>query len=396
VLEAHQVLAFRVSANNLARRLPPASRREAAAFGLQDTPPGSAELALHARVSDLAPEDFERDLTQDKSLVQVGSLRGAPYVVPTQDVGVFTRGLLPTSEIARRHFVLGAIPALEKIGIPLTELTRRTSAALDDVLDGRELTRDELGIQIALAIEPGLTMSQLRSWRAPSWYAPRQRLGEAAVRFALSLVALEGKLCYAPRRGNSAAVFRLTHQWLGGKVPRIPSRQARAELVRRYLRIYGPSTARHFAEWTGTSPAQAAASWRLVADELEPFELGDRRGWLLREDIPRLLSPPEPKGVRLLPPHDPLLALRDRETLVPNPAHHPRLWRPVGNPGAVLADGQLVAGWRPNKAGKRLRLTIEMFSALPKGTRSEIEAEAWALAPHRGCTSVDLAFKKSP
>jgi hypothetical protein len=36
-----------------------------------------------------------------------------------------------------------------------------------------------------------------------------------------------------------------------------------------------------------------------------------------------------------------------------------------------------------------------MFSTLPKGTRSEIEAEAGALAPHRGCTADDLAFKKS-
>jgi len=36
---------------------------------------------------------------------------------------------------------------------------------------------------------------------------------------------------------------------------------ARAELVRRYLHCYGPSTPQHFAEWAGIGPAQAGRAW---------------------------------------------------------------------------------------------------------------------------------------
>ena len=396
VRDHEQVLAYRLNSHNLTRRLPPSARLEAAACcGVQNTPPGSGELALHARVAGLTPDVFERDLSKEKSLLQVGSLRGAPYIVPTGDVAVFTRGVLPRSEISRRFFVAGAVPALEKIGIPLTELARRTADALRVVLDGRELTKDELGVQIAGRLELGLSVRELRSWHAPSWYAPKQRLGESVVRFTLSLVALQGLLCYVPRHGSTGATFRLTHQWLGGPPPRMPEKQARAELARRYLHAYGPSTPHHFAEWAGISPAQAAGTWKLIADELEAIDFDGRTTWLNRKDLSRFLSPPEPRGVRLLPPHDPLLALRDRETLVPNPAFHPRLWRSTVNPGAVLADGRLAAAWRPKKAGKRLTLTLSMFSPLTAGTRFEIEAEAWSLAPYRGCTSVEVVFKRA-
>src|SRR2546427_378154 len=81
------VLAFRQRATYLHRRLPPGRLVEAAFAGLQDSAPRSAVLALYARVKDVSPSAWK-----DPGFVQVWGPRGAVYVVPRRDVGVFTLG----------------------------------------------------------------------------------------------------------------------------------------------------------------------------------------------------------------------------------------------------------------------------------------------------------------
>jgi Winged helix DNA-binding domain len=171
---------------------------------------------------------------------------------------------------------------------------------------------------------------------------------------------------------------------------------ARAELVRRYLRSYGPSTPGHLAKWAGIGPADARRSWRLVEPELTEVTLeGGGRAWLLAADSARLAAPPVAGGVRLLPPADPYLALRDRDTLLPDRTLHRRVWWPVGSPGVVLLDGRVAGTWRPRKQGRRLTLTVEPFERLAPPARDAIQAEAERAAPHRGATTAEVLFAGS-
>ena len=95
-------------------------------------------------------------------------------------------------------------------------------------------------------------------------------------------------------------------------------------------------------------------------------------------------------GVRLLPPHDPYLAQRDRSTLVPDLRLQRRIWRSRGNPGVVLSGGQLVATWRPKKMGQRLALRVVPVSPIPRPVLAKIEEEAESLAIYRGCSSAQV------
>jgi len=390
--ERDQVIAFRLDSQHLSSRLPPGSLIQAAgACGLQNTPPGSAELALHARIGGLAPGEVGAALTGDRRLLQAWSLRASPYLFPTGDAAVFTLGLLPADEPSIRAFVFGVEPALDQIGISAMRVVELTAQALLETLDQRALTKDELGVQLAGRVLPELSPEQAAAWHLPSWYAAGQSLGESVARFILPILALRGLCCHADRRGNKAYIQR-TDQWLGSPIPDADPNQARAELVRRYLRCYGPSTAKHFAEWAGIGQAQAAQAWSLVEEDLVPVDFARRTTWLHRQDLPRLISPPQPGGVRLLPPGDPYLALRDRATLIPDKTLHPRVWQKSGNPGAVLTDGRVAALWRPEKKGQRLTLTIEALAALSPDDRSRIEDEAVSLAPFRGCKSVSVKF----
>jgi hypothetical protein len=365
--------------------------KAAAACGVQNTPPGSATLALHARVTDLTPAEVDQALTVDKTLVQVWNLRASPYMIPTSDAAVFTTGLLPDDEESLRFFIFGAGPALDQIGVSATEVLKYTARALPEVLDGCELTKDELGIELAQQLSQHLTPKQLAAWQSPSWYASNQRLGESVVRFAVSIVALQGVFCFAPRRRNAATFIR-TDQWLGSAFSTMDPLTARAALVRRYLSCYGPSTSAHYAEWAGISPAQADRAWQLVEADLVAVDFGGKQTWLHKADVVRFKSPLEPKGIRFLPPHDPYLFMRDRDTLIPNRELHTRVWRHAGNPGAILANGQIVATWRSQKKGRQLLITADPLVRISKRVRAEIDVEAESLAPYRDCASVKLEF----
>ncbi len=389
-----RVLAFRLGGHNLAARLPPGSLPKAAgACGIQNTPPGSAALSLHARVSDLTPADVDKAFEEDKTLLQTFSLRGATYAFPTADAAVFTRGVLPEGEGSIRFFIPGASLAFDKVGISAVEAVKLTREALFELLDGRAPVKRELAPELADKTSERLSPERLAAWNSPSWYAPNQLLGEAVVRFCLYVIALEGEFCFATR--HNAATYIRTDRWLGAPLQDVDPAKARAELVRRYLSCYGPSTAARFAEWAGISPDQASRAWKLVEDELVAVDFEGRSTWLLGRDLPRLTSPPTPEGARFLPPHDPYLLLRDRATLIPDKALHRRIWRAAGNPGVVLADGKPVATWRPAKKGKRLNLILETLEPVSQVTRDAIQAEATALAPHKGCTAAIVEIKKS-
>lgn len=392
VVTIRQVLDFRLATQHLAAPLPPGSLLEAAgACGVQDTPPGSAALALHARVQDLTPEDLRRAVEEEKSLLRAWSLRGAPYLFPTSDAPVFTLGVLPEDEESLRTFIWGVVPALEQVGISASELVEWTALALEEVLDRRELTKDQLGVELAQRLETRLKPSQLAPWRSNSAYAAGQSQGESMVRFALYVVPLYGLLCFGPRRGRTATLLR-TDQWLGSPLPQAGRDEAQAELLRRYLRCYGPSTPDHFAKWTGISLSQATRTWNRIEAELVSVRIDGRECWLREEDLPLLEDPPPASGVRFLPPHDPYLQLRDRESLIPDTALQRRLWRTVGNPGVLLVDGRAVAMWRPRKQGKKLRILVERFDNTPRYDSAPVEAEAERLAPFRGCSSVEVQF----
>jgi hypothetical protein len=126
------------------------------------------------------------------------------------------------------------------------------------------------------------------------------------------------------------------------------------------------------------------------AGDLAEVELGGKRAWLLAEDAE--LEAPAPKGVRLLPNLDPLASAKDREILVPDEAVRKRIWKMLGGPGMVLADGEVAGLWRPAKKGKRLVVTVEPLAPGLKQREDELGAEAERLAPFRGAERGEIAW----
>lgn len=144
-----QILAFRLASQNLTRRLGARSIVKAAApCGIQETPLGSAAVAFLARIEGLTPVTWNRALVEDRTLVTLWSVRGAPYLVPASDLNVFSVGAMPLDATSFRQSLGGWAAELETAGLDPFNTLERMVAVARELLDGRTLNVNELRDQI--------------------------------------------------------------------------------------------------------------------------------------------------------------------------------------------------------------------------------------------------------
>jgi hypothetical protein len=287
--------------------------------------PRAALLSIHARVEETDPGSWE-----DPSLVQLWGPRFSAYVVAERDRAVFTLGRLPDDPSARRD---------------LEQLADR----LEAFLQGRQMKYGEVGRGLG---------------KHPN-----------ALRYA-------------------APTGRVVMRWDGGRQPTIwtvpppalDPGDARLELARRYLHVFGPATAEAFAEWAGIKPARGRATLDALAGSLTPVRTPVGHAWILNEDeeafrtsVGAAVAP-----ARLLPSGDAYFLLQgaDRELLVPDADRRQQLWTPRVWPGAVLVAGEVTGTWR--RAGAVV--TIQTWRRLSPAAREavELEAQSFPLPSVRG------------
>ena len=153
---------------------------------------------------------------------------------------------------------------------------------------------------------------------------------------------------------------------------------AKLELARRYLHVFGPGNAESFARWAGVSARSGVERFGALEPEMTAVMTPIGDGWLLASDEPLMRSEPQaPAGVRLLPSGDTyfLLQGRERELLVPDARRRSLLWTSRAWPGALLIDSEITGVWR--RAHEKL--SIDLWRPLTAAERDAVEAEARAL-----------------
>lgn len=349
--DREQVLAFRVEGHNLHERTDPLTA--AAACGLQDFPPGWAAVALHGRArGDLRPED----------VVTVNAMRGAPHLVPRRDVAVFTAALVPDDDGLKA--LVGSMTAreVEAAGFTVREALDRVAAAAREGLGGGPLDRDAFHQAMRERLPEGL-LPWCRGCRS---HHVRPGLWRALG--PLGVTHMPQKATYALADPTET-----------------PVDEARAELVRRFLRCYGPATHSQLAAWAQTAPVHAKTIFGAVADELEPVRVEGASRFVLADDLARLERPATASGVRLLGGHDPYVAQPDRDALVPDATVRKRMFPSVGRPGVVLVEGVMAGLWRSRKKGDVLEIEFEWL-----GGEDDVSDESEAVARARGCNAARI------
>jgi hypothetical protein len=185
--------------------------------------PRAALLSIHARVAGTEPSTWE-----DPALVQLWGPRFSAYVVAARDRAVFTLGRLP------------------------------------DDLKGRQRAEQ--------------TAERLAAFLADQ----KMQYGEAG----------RGQGMFPNSLRYAAPTGRVLMRWDGARQPTIwmvppPAMEpgeARLELARRYLHVFGPSTPAAFSEWAGVRPPTARAAFDGLADELTPVSTPIGDTWILSSD----------------------------------------------------------------------------------------------------------------
>ncbi|MBL7257167.1 AlkZ family DNA glycosylase [Actinoplanes sp. LDG1-01] len=355
-------MAYRVTALGLAER---SSARPADLpvldLGVQEYTPGSAQVALAARTgADLA----------DRRLITVWAARGAPHLHRRADLAALVKQLWPISDAdASARIKSSQIPDGMKLGL---EAFRVTAAAFREVV--REpMPRGEVSTEVSKRVPKALTY-ECRSCEA------RHIAGNVWQHSGLA-GGVE-----VQSRGRDAMLGPLA------KAPPIPAENAGIdELILTYLRFLGPAGPLEVGKYLGSSTAEMKSVW--PAERLTPVTVEGRKAWLPTEAIEELTSASSPGGVRFVPPMDPLLQARDRDVLVPGRERQKEVWRILGNPGALLVDGEVAGVWRAKMSGKRVNLTVTSFGSLPAARRKQIEEESAEVARARGVPEAAVAFE---
>jgi hypothetical protein len=160
--------------------------------------------------------------------------------------------------------------------------------------------------------------------------------------------------------------------------PAVEPAQARLELARRHLRVFGPSTAERFAAWAGISKAAACTAHKALAPDLVPVRTPVGDAWILAEQEAGFRASAAPvEGVRLLPSGDAYFLLQgaDRELLVPEEDRRAALWTSRVWPGAVMLAGELAGIWR--REGRDV--TVHPWRRMSSADRDAVAAEAESL-----------------
>jgi hypothetical protein len=233
--------------------------------------PRAALLSIHARVAETRPSTWE-----DPSPIQLWGLRFNVFVVAARDLAVFSLGTLPDDARARQR-------------------AEDLAARLRALLDGTRMAYGEAGR--ALGVHPN----------------------------SLRYAAATGTVVIRWEGARQPAVWTVPS-------PETDPRDARLELARRYLHIYGPATPEAFGRWAGIGPRHGIAAFEALRTSLTLVQTPVGDAWILARNEAGIRAAPQPAAsARLLPSGDAYLLLQgaDRDLLVPDADWRRALWTPA-------------------------------------------------------------------
>ncbi|HET8960527.1 winged helix DNA-binding domain-containing protein [Nocardioides sp.] len=345
---------------------------------LHATEPATVYLSLFARVAGLTVADVDRALYDDRSLVKQLAMRRTLFAFP--------RDLLPAAwgsasarvaEQERRRTAKDA----ERGGLALDGeawLKEAREAVLDRLADGSALSAATIRAEVpALA---GKVRIGSGKWSAEVSLAPR----------VLGLLGAEALVVRGRNDGHwrvSRPAWTLMAGWLGEQPAALEPHAGYAELVRRWLRTFGPGTETDIVWWLGaTRTAVRRALVDVGAVEVSLDHGGT--GWVLADDLEPV--DPEPPWAALLPALDPTtMGWKERDFYLP-PDHVPYLFDTNGNAGSTAWwNGRIVGCWVQAEDGA---VRVALREDPGARARAALDVEAERLTAFLGGVRVNTVY----
>jgi Winged helix DNA-binding domain len=343
----------------------------------------AAQLSLWARIEGLTRETLATALGRDRTLARAWCMRRTVYLLPCDALAIYVRG---SARRADRE-----ITWLSGKGVPrpqIETLIGSVLAALD-----RPRTRAELAERVGadLGLRPAM-------YRGGGWGNERVQaalqIGGIAIPgdYLLHLAGARGVICAGPPRGAEGTFVR-ADRWVRGWRDVSPER-AEEELLRRYLRAFGPAGLEEFDWWTGLRLSDVRPIWSRIEGELARVEMEGTTGWSLRSDLSDLEGATlDRTAVHLLPYFDSFLLGHGKERHAVRSHHRPEVYRPAGWVApVVLVRGRAAGTWAHTRRGGRLEVRVAPFAPLAVDAARRVRARGRALGRFLGCGQVETTI----
>jgi Winged helix DNA-binding domain len=340
--------------------------------GLHATDPATVYLSLQQRLPGFTVGDLDAALYERRSLTRLLGMRRTMFVVPLDLAAVVdaacTKALIAPER--RRTVQLLESEGIERAEVLVDDACAATLALLDkgEPLPARALTPVVTELQQQVLLAEG---------------KPYQARVSITNRILLQL-SIEGRIVRTRPLGSwLSSQYRWTpiDQWFAEPWPEIPATVARAELVRRWLRAYGPGTTTDiawWAKWTKRQVLDALDAIGAVGVTVEPAP-GEAPvpAWVLADDVADDAAVAgDGPYISLLPSLDPaMMGWKGREWILDGLG--PELFDKNGNAGpTVLVDGVAVGVWAQVDGG---RVVTELIRPVNAKARRRISAATDAL-----------------
>lgn len=328
---------------------------------LHATDPATVYLSVGARGIDLTPADVERALYDDRTLLRLLAMRRTMFVAPTELLPVLQASTCDALAHKQRR-AYGRY--IEQAGVVdgdiqswLSDVEAETHAALlaRGAATGVQLSKDVPRLRTQIDTSPGKSYSKPTS--ITTW--------------VLVVLGAEGRIVRGRPNGSWASsqyTWAPVETWLPQGFSPVPAEQARVELVRQWLRAFGPAPVTDLKWWTGWTLGEVRKA--LAHLETVEVDLDGIPGILLADDLDPV-PVPEPWAA-LLPALDPTpMGWQSRDWFLG--PHTDALFDRNGNIGPTIwADGRIVGGWAQRPDGEVVTRLLEDVGA---DTRKLIDAE---------------------
>jgi hypothetical protein len=348
--------------------------------GLHATDPATVMLAARARVVGATPASIEHALYDERSLVRLLGMRRTMFVVPRELAAIVqassTRALVPVQRaLLIKHLEAGGVTGDGERWLRQAQADTLRALSARGEAKAAELAQD------VPALRAKLSLAQGKAYAATPAVGPR----------VLFLLAAEGRIVRGRPLGSwTSTLCRWVpmETWLPGGLPDLETDAAAAQLVRRWLRAFGPGTYADLKWWTGwTASLLRRALVQVGAVEVELD--GGATGLVLPGDDEPVPAPAEP-WVALAPALDPAaMGWAQRGWYLGE--HRARLMDRSGNIGpTVWCDGRIVGGWAQRRDGE---IAFGLLEDPGSAAAAAIAAEARRLGEWTGDVRVTPRFR---
>ncbi len=335
--------------------------------GLHATDPATVYLSARQRLAGFTVGDLDDALYERRTLARILGMRRTMFVVPL-DLAAVVDASCTKSLIARERQRTAQLLEAEGIANGDEFVGKACAATLAVLQQGQPLA--------GRAITPIVEELQQQVLLAEG--KPYEARTSITNRILLQL-SIEGQIVRTRPLGSwlsSQYRWTTTEQWFAEPWPELAVAARAPELVRRWLRTYGPGTTADLVWWTKWTKREVVAALGeldAVAVTVETaIDAPAEPAWVLPDDVD---DDPAVDGqvVSLLPSLDSaIMGWKQRDWYLGG--HGPRLFDRNGNAGpTVFVDGAVVGGWAQLADG---RVVTELLQPVSAAMRRRIAAAA--------------------